>query len=477
MAAVVPRSPEWICMQLNWTVGSQSAAISQKTQSVLVVVPSDHVAEILIGAGALEHLGGQLELRFVAAPEVSFSLPEPCVRLALPSLATAIRRRLDLYFWYHALFRYFRASGTDLRASFKVSTLRPTMRVVHRIASLPGIAAVISAIDSYLVFRQDAAATRLLRQHRPTLVLAPGSALDSYSHMILRSAARLGIPTAMVVTHWDYFSKKGLLRVMPDRIYVWGEDMRQLAIQCNGIDPGIVRVAGVPQFQRYLAALDPRRRDVARTAFGIPPNARAVLFAGTSAPYDELAVLKRLDQAVHTQGGVETRIIYRPHPRAWPRRAAENIDVRALASVVLDAAADQTRAPGEHFLDLMAAVDGIVSPFSTMILEGALCGKPSLCVSFDDDVNDWSFSAANSAEHIRLLEGRNWLDVCRRSGELEAMFAAFLSKLGDASLAGRIREEMKRTIHYDADHYGARLLKLLREDFRFTPGIERRVSL
>ncbi len=343
-------------------------------------------------------------------------------------------------------------------------TLRPVSRLVHRIAALPLIANAVSAFDGKVMFRSDAAATRLLQELRPSLVLAPASAMDSYSHMVIRSALQLGIPIAMVVTHWDYFSKKGLLRVKPDRIYVWGESMRELAVSSNRLDPEMIRVVGVPHFERYIGAVE-KRRESARVRLGVPTGAMALLFAGTGAPYDELTILRRLDTVLGRKNGVETRIIYRPHPRAWARRRAEHFDVNTLASVIVDLPAQDAPTPFEHYLDLMAAIDGIVSPFSTMILEGALCGKPSLCVSFGDEVNEWDFSAANGAEHIRAVRGQAWLDTCTESADLERMFEAFLEKLGDRSLSARIMQEIKRTIYYDQESYSERLCRFLRTDF------------
>ena len=95
--------------------------------------------------------------------------------------------------------------------------------------------------------------------------------MDTYSHLVLRSAGHLGIPSAMLVSHWDYFSKKGMLRVSPDSIYVWGEDMRRSAIEHNGLDPGTIAVVGAPQFEKYLQPLE-ARREAARN----PPRHPAV---------------------------------------------------------------------------------------------------------------------------------------------------------------------------------------------------------
>ena len=39
----------------------------------------------------------------------------------------------------------------------------------------------------------------------------------------VRSAAGLGIRSALLVASWDNLTNKGLLRDVPDRVYVWNE--------------------------------------------------------------------------------------------------------------------------------------------------------------------------------------------------------------------------------------------------------------
>jgi hypothetical protein len=191
-----------------------------------------------------------------------------------------------------------------------------------------------------------------------------------------------------------------------------------------------------------------------------------VLFPGTSAPFDELSVIALLDKAITSNIALRhVRILYRPHPRAWARRSAGDIDPRALANVTLDDPARPGGTTENHYLDLMAAVDGVVSPFSTMTLEAAVCGKPSLCIGFSDGVNAWDFREATNTEHIRSVEGKRWLKVCTDRSLMASAFADFVAALEEPDLAQRIRQEVQSTVFYNANSYAKRLADQIQADF------------
>jgi hypothetical protein len=418
----------------------------------------------LVESGALSDLASRHAVRYLVSPSVTAVLHggesvEP------RALKSRLARSLDFHFWNLSLFSYYRQHGLQASTSLKGATLPAGHRRVYSMLSHPLPGRLLSALDRTVFFAQDRCISEFLRRERAQLVLAPASAMDTYSHLVLRSAAYLGIPSAMLVSHWDYFSKKGLLRVNPDKIYVWGDDMRRSAIEHNGLDPRTITVVGAPQFEKYLQPLD-ARREAARRRLGVQPSTRLVFFPGTSAPFDERSVIALLDNAISEHSALRhVRLLYRPHPRAWERRSASDIDPGSLANVTLD---DPT-APGgtsdDHYLNLMAAIDAVVSPFSTMTLEAAVCGKPSLCIGFSDGVNSWDFREATNTEHIRSVAGRRWLKVCTDRSLLGSAFAEFVAGLQEPALAERIRREVQSTVFYNESTYAKRLADQLQADF------------
>ncbi|MBI3899058.1 MAG: hypothetical protein HY308_12290 [Gammaproteobacteria bacterium] len=434
-----------------------------KRPRIAVVVPSERVVDALLNSGALTVLAERVEIKLIAGPEVPPELAPNATVLDLPSLR-GWRQRLDTHMWYHALFRHFRRHRLRTNASFKAMQLRPIGRALHHLLAHPLLAAVVSASDAKIFFRDDAAALNCLKTLRPDLIIVPGSALDSYSHMVLRSAQRLGIRSAMIISHWDYFSKKGLLRVAPDRIYVWGDDMASLAVGRNGVDRNAVCVVGAPQFEKYRQ-LRLEMQDEYRCALGYPRDGVLVLFAGTAVPYDELSVLRELSEIAAQPRFAGCRIVYRPHPRAWERRSVESVDPKSLANVLLDVATAVDATSDAHYLALIGAVNGVASPFSTMILEGAIAGKPAFCISFSDNVNDWNFAEANNTEHIQAIMGRSWLTVCTQRRQLREQFENYLIALHNGDTTDKVRREAGRTIHFDDRSYAQRLLEQIEADF------------
>ncbi len=410
-------------------------------------------------------LASRHSLSYLVSPSVTAALPGPRESVEPRALKSRLARSLDFHFWNLSLFCYYRQHGLEASTSLKGATLPAGHRRLYTVLSHPLPGRLLSALDRRVFFAQDRGISEFLRRERAQLVLAPASAMDTYSHLVLRSAGHLGIPSAMLVSHWDYFSKKGMLRVSPDRIYVWGEDMRRSAIEHNGLDPSTIAVVGAPQFEKYLQPLE-ARREAARTRLGIQPSTRLVFFPGTSAPFDEGSVIALLDKAISEQTALRhVRILYRPHPRAWQRRSASDVDPANLPNVALDDPASPGGTSEEHYLDLMAGIDAVVSPFSTMTLEAALCGKPSLCVGFSDGVNSWDFREATNTEHIRSVAGRRWLKVCTDRALLGPAFADFVAGLEEPALAGRIRREVRSTVFYNESSYAKRLADQLQADF------------
>ena len=56
----------------------------------------------------------------------------------------------------------------------------------------------------------------------------------------LKSARRLGIPAATCVASWDNLTNKGLLKYVPERVFVWNEIQRREAVELHGM-PGRAR--------------------------------------------------------------------------------------------------------------------------------------------------------------------------------------------------------------------------------------------
>ena len=246
-------------------------------------------------------------------------------------------------------------------------------------------------------------ATReLLDDFAPDVVALPTTIHEGNELALCHAARRRGIPVVMEAASLDALVSKGVLLARPDILCVWGEEARRAAIQWHGMAPDQVRVTGPARFD----ALVP---------IAAKPES-IVYIAGTSVQYwaDEEDVIQRLD-AWALQLGYE--IVYRPHPR----RPA--VDLTGLVHTTLDT----DWQPGGWRWDRVGIADTLgcsiclVTAWSTMVVEAALLGRPTLLVAFGHGVprfGEWP--------HMRTILQWSGVRVCRSPEELIANLRALL---------------------------------------------------
>ena len=209
---------------------------------------------------------------------------------------------------------------------------------------------------------------------------------DSMQAGIVKAARRAGLPVWAVPASWDNLVTKGRFLDQPDRIAVWGTASCRHAIEQHGFAPGQVTVTGPPHFWPYSPA--------ARIAKLVMPHGRRyVLFAGTTVNYaaDELLIIRSLADAL--TANIETQdlvILYRPHPRRTftpsQRDALDNHH-----HIVMDPrwrggwSGDPADIPWIRTITEGAICT--ISAFSTVVLESALVGTPSILIGFGDSAH------------------------------------------------------------------------------------------
>jgi hypothetical protein len=180
----------------------------------------------------------------------------------------------------------------------------------------------------------------------------------------------------------------------------------------HGIPAHRLFVIGAPRFEIY------RRRQPtqaeARVRLGLPKERRLLLFCGAGAPFEETSLLKDLDAAI-SRGDLpdDLLVVYKPHPLRFARAAEKPFEAREYANVVLAPGTARKLTELDLYPDLLAAVNGLISPFSTMVIEGARHGLPALCVGYDDPGHanhDWSRAAFNL--HTYVIRHGDWAVVC-----------------------------------------------------------------
>jgi hypothetical protein len=296
---------------------------------------------------------------------------------------------------------------------------------------------------------------------RPDAIVFPSQGNDSLSLDLLRLAKARGIPTVMLNYNWDNMTTKGPMRLTPDRLCVWGEDMAQFARHVHRLRPEQVKAIGAAQFEQYAhPATAFRPAGAARMAATGEPR---LLFAGNSRGHAEGKYLMLLEQAIDQGRLPKLKVIFRPHPWRAPRPGEKDFHDYGFRHIELDAQLsghfgrgmnasqarpDYTFAPSmDYNARLLRTVRGVITPFSTLALEAALTGVPVLGLDLFEEV--WLTKALKQFEHLQRFQRAPGILICDDESRFIDGVARLLALSEDAALGERMREAVKPIVYSD----------------------------
>jgi len=201
-------------------------------------------------------------------------------------------------------------------------------RAVARISTLP---LVNSAVGRRLLWRlllwveraipTDKWVDTLIASQKPDVVLVtPLVDLGSDQADYVKSARALGIRTGLCVHSWDNLTNKGLIRIKPDRVFLWNESQKREAVEMHGVPPEHVVVTGSPVYDQWFARTPSTTREEFCAKVGLPADRPLLIYlcsSGFIAP-NEAAFVDRWVRALASASDERVRnacILVRPHPQ------------------------------------------------------------------------------------------------------------------------------------------------------------------
>ena len=273
-----------------------------------------------------------------------------------------------------------------------------------RFLSLPVVYSVYTLTARYfLCLHKFTELTELLNTYDFDIILHPTTLSGLFINDLILTARHKGIDLIALLNSWDNPSTKASIVGSPSLTLVWGEQTRQHAIKYAQIPEDSVLVFGAAQFDIYKNKVD---RECAKIAYGFTKNDTVILFAGSSLNIDELQYLTCLDNFLHDLSSSNIYIIYRPYVYQMSSTLAQKILAYKFTHVRLDSSTVElleTTAKGtllpypssySFTKQLLDISDIIISPLSTILLEGLLNGVKPICI-YPDAIDD-DFSPQNS---------------------------------------------------------------------------------
>jgi CDP-Glycerol:Poly(glycerophosphate) glycerophosphotransferase len=279
----------------------------------------------------------------------------------------------------------------------------------------------------------------------------------------LTSARRLGLPVAGYVASWDHTVGKGVVSKHLSRYIVQNETMRDDLIRYHGIQPERIAVTGWPQTDVFHQQRPREAYEELLGRLGVDPSKPVVLFAGntpTNAPY-EGNLVRRLVGWLADGAGERLSIVFRPHPRD------SKIPERYGAATHQQGAVLQERSYTDldDLATLLQHVDCVVSTAGTILLDGVVNGRPSVCVLFDEGAPEgehWAGLNLVGAHYRELAES----DAFYRAHHFDELVASVQRALEQPGELAAERTRVAREVVGEVDGRAAgRVVQAIVETF------------
>ncbi len=352
---------------------------------------------------------------------------------------------------------------------FHRSVTGPKAALLYSLLGLPGLFQAFRAwshrrIKTMPYRDMDA----LLDQERPDVIIHPSVLAGLFINDLVGASRTRSIPFVVIMNSWDNPSTKRAMTGQPDWLLVWGPQTQAHAVKFMNMPQERVICFGAAQFDLYR---NPPRID--RIEFcrrhKIDPAARILLYAGSSKGTDEFSHLCMLDEAIERGEVDNTVVVYRPHPwgdggkggtrildHSWRNVRIEQT-MRGYLERVKAGTPGITTPDYRDTHDLLSSVDAVVSPLSTIIIEGALHGKPVLCFLPDEEDKHSHYTFALPLTHFDDFFAEPCFLTARGDAAFVPAVHSLLNKVGDGDYSQALVETCNHFVSTFDDPYGARL--------------------
>ena len=329
--------------------------------------------------------------------------------------------------------------------------------------------AVVFPVVSKLVRRQikpNAQLRGLVGAKPYAAVLFPSQAFEPAIVDLTNIGKELELPTLCLIDNWDNLTSKTVFWARPDHLGVWGEQAVRQAQEVHGFSSGQVHPIGTPRFESYFTK---RSEDEYKGQYPFP----YVLFVGSAMPFDEIGTLRSIERWLQISDDTsdDVMVVYRPHPWQQKRSIQSDFIQSEFSRVVLDSQISEAIDHGiqlnsrssafqpslSYYPDLLQGASCVVGPLTTMLLESALCLRPTVGLSYFD-----GHHANTSKRYFTHFEGMERVPgfrFCEDPNQLTWEISEAL-KSGTAPVENS-RKETDYFVTSSPGTYSQRLLKLV----------------
>lgn len=353
---------------------------------------------------------------------------------------------------------------------FYVNDLGKRNLFLAKLAGYQIIYQIITFIFSFrLGIHKDV--TDIIEKEKPDLLIHPSFLYGYFINELFQVSSKYNLPFIILMNSWDNCCTKAFCTGLPDKLVVWGEHSKRHAKQYIGMSEENVLCFGAAQFEIYKNPPKEDRKTLAKE-FGVDPSKKLILYAGVGNSEDETSNLELLENAIEDSILSNCHIIYRPHP--WRSGLVRNekdflsmnwkhISIDPTMLEFYKSLMDNSRKSSGMFLadysisnKLLTLVDAVISPFSTMLVESMLKGKPVLAFLKYDQKRSLSNDFIHFVEFVELEE----TNTCYAKKDFIFQCEKMVSQIGNKTFAEKLKKTSNFFVNQPKASYGHQLALL-----------------
>jgi hypothetical protein len=237
----------------------------------------------------------------------------------------------------------------------------------------------------------DTRVTRAVAATRPDVVvvtpLLGRSNRNRRQTDTVKSARALGVPVAAGIATWDHLTTKGVIKEIPDRLFVWNAIQLRDAVEFHRVPEERIVVTGAQLFDRWFDRPARTTREELAARLGLPQGPY-VLYVGSSPniapPEREIPFVGRWLAALRESGDpvlAGAGVLVRPHPyntEAWAEAARAGFP--AVVAPTERPALPMSDTDEDLYFDSLRLADAVVGINTTAMVESFIARTPVLTI-------------------------------------------------------------------------------------------------
>ncbi len=283
-------------------------------------------------------------------------------------------------------------------------------------------------------------------------VVCFGSSKDINFDDIIRKSKTFNIPTNLIFTNWDNATTKPYLH-KPDTVYCWGRETARLSQKIHNIRSKNIGSIRFENHKQLKLKYKSRSKSSIKKQIKLDLNCKYILFAGVTHPFDELDTLNILDNHIEKNYKNNIKIIYRPHP--FSSKISVN---KKFKNIIFNIENNENNF--ENYFFLLSSVELIISPYSTLVLEGLYYQKPAICIAYNDNnqnIFNWHKNS-KFQPHLKILKKNKVVLWCLSKNKICRNFD-YLIKNKNKLKKIEFDKIISKSVYFDHNSYISRLKK------------------